>query len=242
MSVPLHAAGPLIHWAKDAPPVTIEALTGTGGVLIIAPHPDDETLGCGQALYSALEAGHQVAIVLLTDGEGSHPASASYPPDRLKHLRQREFAEALHALTGSCVPVSHLSMPDGRTTPAQLTDAHLAQAIEAVRAVRARAIWTTWEHDPHCDHQTGAALARQVATACDAKLWQFPVWGRFSNIQERPDLFVFHNRHALAAKRRAAEAYRSQFTDLIADDPDAFRMPPDLLAHFLDHPELFIRG
>ena len=212
-------------------------------MLVIVPHPDDETLGCGQALHCAAAAGHALSIVLLTDGEGSHPASPSHPPEKLKTLRRSEFAKALHALTGDRPPaVTRLSLPDGATSAASLDDTHLERSIAAARAIDARAVWTTWDEDPHCDHQAAAALARHTAEACDAQLWLFPVWGRFANSATAPGLHIFDRPGARLAKRRAAAAHRSQFTDLIDDDPDAFRMPAELLDHFLGHPELFIRG
>src|SRR5215207_8879345 len=38
-------------------------------ILVIAPHPDDESIGCGGTLYFHTERGDRVAVVYLTSGE-----------------------------------------------------------------------------------------------------------------------------------------------------------------------------
>ena len=107
--------GSLLDLARNAPRVAIERLAPPGTVLIVAPHPDDETFGCGAALAAAAAAGRRIAIVLLTDGEGSHPQSVAYPPDRMADLRLAELRAALAHLTGSDIAIERLSQPDGRT-------------------------------------------------------------------------------------------------------------------------------
>lgn len=60
-------------------------------IVVFAPHPDDETLGCGGTI-SLLAARCPVKVVLVTDGSGVRlPPGAS-------DIRQREFREALSAL------------------------------------------------------------------------------------------------------------------------------------------------
>ena len=68
------AEGALLRAARGAPVVDVDALAA-GGVLVLAPHPDDETLGCGAALAAAVTAGYAVRVVAATDGDGSHPRS-----------------------------------------------------------------------------------------------------------------------------------------------------------------------
>lgn len=74
-------------------------------VLVFAPHPDDETLGCGGTL--ALLAAHcPVKVVLVTDGSGAGglPAGAGA-------LRQAEFVRALAVL--GITQSEQLHQPDG---------------------------------------------------------------------------------------------------------------------------------
>lgn len=67
--------------------------------------------------------------------------------------------------------------------------------------------------------------------------------GRFAERAKVPgQLYRFHAAEHLPAQHRALAGHRSQFTPLIVDDPTAFMMPPALLQHFRDAPELFLRG
>ena len=71
------------------------AVLGDGPALVLAPHPDDESLGCGGLIAAAAAAGLPLRVVVVSDGTGSHPA---VPPARLKALREAETRAAIAAL------------------------------------------------------------------------------------------------------------------------------------------------
>ena len=54
------------------PYVAVRSL-GSGTILVFAPHPDDETLGCGGAIMRHLEAGDTVKVIVVTDGAFGTP-------------------------------------------------------------------------------------------------------------------------------------------------------------------------
>ena len=64
-------------------------------ILVIAAHPDDETLGAGGLIAKAAARGARIAIVIATDGERSHPDSPTW---RREDLARTRHAEAHHAL------------------------------------------------------------------------------------------------------------------------------------------------
>lgn len=68
------------------------ALDGAKRVLVFAPHPDDETLGCGGTLKRLAEHA-RVKVVLVTDGSG-----AGELPSGTAEIRQNEFLSALAVL------------------------------------------------------------------------------------------------------------------------------------------------
>ena len=92
-------------------------------ILIFAPHPDDETLGCGWAILRAAQAGVRVHIAVLTNGDGFPLATATAlrkdpdalaPADYLElgRRRQQEVLAAVAALGLTPGDVSFLAYPD----------------------------------------------------------------------------------------------------------------------------------
>ena len=246
------AEGTLLRAARDARPVDIDVLAA-GGVLLLLPHPDDETLGCGAAIAAAVAAGHAVHVVAVTDGDGSHPGSRTWPRERIAARRVRELEEALALLGGGRVTCERVGCPDqGVPAPGAVAgEALLERLVALVRAHRPAQLWTTWEGDPHVDHRACAALAGALASAAHEfglplESTRFPVWGRFVEFDAlawNVELLRFApgaSRRVL--KRRALACHATQMTPLIDDDPTGFVMPRTMQDHFVEHDELFLRA
>lgn len=200
------------------------------GVLAVAPHPDDETLGCGGLLALAARAGAPVAVAYVTGGDASHPGSAAWPPERLAALRRDEARRACHVL-GVTSPPLHLGLPDGGTLA--IGDEAHAAAVAAlsgfVRRRRPGLVVTTWAREPHGDHQFAYGLARAAVRGSDAILAAYTVWtgllGPASDRPTEPPLTLGID-SALAAKRRALAAHASQLGRVVRDDPGGFVLAP----------------
>lgn len=83
-----------------------------GKILVFAPHPDDETLGCGGTLALLRQNGCAVKVIFVTDGGG-----AGGLPDGTVAIRRKEAAAALNVL--GVDDMVFLDEPDGgfRNTP-----------------------------------------------------------------------------------------------------------------------------
>jgi LmbE family N-acetylglucosaminyl deacetylase len=245
MVTPL-AAGRVLRRAASATPIDIGELAGDA-VLVLAPHPDDETLGCGGAIAAACLAGKRVVVAAVTDGRQSHPRSRRFPGDALAELRRRELETAVWLLTDGAAEVVWLGYPD-QAAPAGATalDAAVNRLGAHIGLDAITTVWSSWRHDPHVDHHRTAALAdRLVALLPSLDLWEYPIWGRFIepvDMDRAARLFAFDTTAQRQRKRLALAAHRSQMSGLIDDDPNGFVMTPLMQAHFLDTPELFIRA
>jgi LmbE family N-acetylglucosaminyl deacetylase len=91
-------------------------------LLVVAPHPDDETLGAGGLMQQVLERGGRVHVLLMTAGDGYREAvtaetHAAHPdPAQFIAYGERRLAEAraaVHVLGGGRVRVDVLGFPDG---------------------------------------------------------------------------------------------------------------------------------
>ena len=138
-----------------------------------------------------------------------------------------------------------LDLPDGEVSSAgPSADGALSDAIAFSRAVEAGTVWVTWGGDPHADHQAASRLADRLCARVPKLVRRdYAVWGRFRNAGSSVrshDLLPFDAPCHRPAKRHAMDAYRSQLTEMIADDPSGFVMPPTLVEHFASTPELFL--
>jgi LmbE family N-acetylglucosaminyl deacetylase len=157
---------------KTSRPLSIEQLAPRGArVVVVAPHPDDEVLGCGGALALLARAGREIVVVGVTDGEGSHPGSIDWTPALLARRRRGERADGLARL--GVLPLAHaLGLPDGDV--AHHEDA-LATRLHELLQPR-DVVLATWRLDGHPDHEaTGRAAAAAVADR-GCRLWEVPVW------------------------------------------------------------------
>lgn len=233
---PAVRAGDVQRRMAALPHADLDAITGGGTTLLLAPHPDDESLGCGGLIAEACARGRPPVVVVLTDGTMSHPFSASYPAPRLKALREAEARAAVAILGLPPDRLHFLEFPDGQ---APSEGSGLALAADRVarlgRQYGAGSILATWEHDPHHDHVAAHLIAREAARLTGSRLLSYPVWGWILPAGHLlPDRAVLGARLDIArhlpAKRRAIAAHASQHPGLITDDPNGFHLKPDMLA------------
>ena len=86
-----------------------------GLVLVVSPHPDDETVAVGGLLHDLVAAGWRVRLVSVTDGEAAYPAVSG-----LGAVRRRELASALDRLGIADATIIHrLALPDGHVAECQ---------------------------------------------------------------------------------------------------------------------------
>lgn len=208
-----------------------EELASAGSILVIAPHPDDEILGCGGLIAEALGRRLPIHVLILTDGTGSHETIA---PALLRSLRRTETITAIARLGGARDMVDFLDFADGALGADPMD---LERAVTAVAGIlRARKVGTVvapWHADPHPDHM---AASRIAAAACDAvhatpRQLHYAVWAWARPASER----LPTRRLALDARRHvvrrawALRAHRSQL-GLLPDMGVGFVLPKRLRA------------
>jgi len=228
------------------PVVPIHAVTGGKTALILAPHADDESLGCGGLIAAASAAGHPPFVLILTDGAGSHPNSRAYPPPRLKKVREQE---ALNAVSILGLPPGNLGFLGLHDTAAPREgdgfDAAVAAILSFAERTGAASLLSPWQHDPHCDHLAAHLMASAAAARCRMRHLAYPIWGWTLPPDARlpgpmPHGMRLDVTNHLPVKRRAIAAHASQYGGLIQDDPDGFQLPSNLLDIFNRPYETFL--
>jgi N-acetylglucosamine malate deacetylase 1 len=137
-------------------------------VLVLAPHSDDEVLGCGGVIARHVASGAVLDVVYLTDGcwgDGKLFDPALQAPQKaalqteLVLTRQREAREASRILGGHAL--HFLNRPDSRLLP----DTSTVQALrDTLMALQPQMVYLPFVYDLHEDHwQTNRAFAAAAA-------------------------------------------------------------------------------
>lgn len=226
------------------------AVAEFGSTLVVAPHPDDESLGCGGAIALLKQLSCTVRVLVISDGTLSHPNSRAFPTATLAALRQQEALTALSILGVEAENVTFLRLKDGSVpiNCASEFDTAIALVRDYLTSFTPVTIFLPWRHDPHADHRASWEL---VCTAIadlhiSPRLLEYPIWDWDSSQRgDAPDpdgvkAWRLDISTVLPQKLQAIAAHRSQTTDLIDDDPQGFRLTSEMLAHFAHPWELYL--
>lgn len=219
----------------DPPPLDPSGLDAKR-ILVVAPHPDDESLGCGGLVSILADFGRRFHVVFVTDGGASHRGSKAWPRQRLAALRAEEAAEALCRLGIGGEPRTFLGLADAAMPPlaSEAGRAALASVAAVLNEFAPDLVLLPWRRDPHCDHRDSWQLAHAAMNQAAMKpaTFEYAIWlDELGAAEDRPrpgeaERIAFDIGKDLAKKRAAIAAHRSQTTDLIDDDPEAFRLAP----------------
>lgn len=214
-----------------------------GNSLILAPHPDDEALGCGGMIQFLLEQQITVHIGFVTSGDASHPNSKRYPPQRLGLLREEEARQSCTFLGVPEKNVFFMRLADGRlhSLTSQEREKSILMLAEYISTFNIDSLLLPWQRDPHPDHRVTYALgkAAMAKSANPIQLVEYPIWlWKNSSKKDWPQkderqIFKLDISSKLPKKKEAIYAHQSQTTSLIDDDAEGFVLTDDLLAPFL---------
>lgn len=142
-------------------------------VLVFAPHPDDEVLGCGGVISLKVEAGARVKVVVMTDGRASHRSYIA--EDELVRIRRAEAEEASRRL-GLDAKYEFLDFEDHRL--GDYRDAACDRVVEIIDRFRPDEIYLPHRRDMLSDHVETNHIVRRAVDRVDRPvvLLEYPVW------------------------------------------------------------------
>ena len=211
-----------------------------GSAVIIAPHPDDETLGCGGTVIRKKHAGADVKIIFMTDG--SHSNNKVLSVDELTVIRVNEALAATRMLGVEETALFFLGFEDGRL--AQMQEAAVARVAAILQQQQPEEIFIPYSHDPHPDHMAAhkIVMAALQQYQREVVIYEYPIWFwrqwpwtsvplhsrrkivkvlRKNVIMNARLLNVFKSRvdieGVLAQKQAALGEHKSQLTQLVPD-------------------------
>lgn len=140
-------------------------------VLVVAPHPDDEVLGCGGSIVRNVQAGRAVHVLYLTSGERGSPL---HSPEQLGPVREAEAAAAADVLGLDAHQQLHFArFPDGGIDPADLEQ--VGAVARLLRRLRPMLVYLPHADDGSFDHRAGFELGWRALGMSGSR--NFPEWG-----------------------------------------------------------------
>jgi N-acetylglucosamine malate deacetylase 1 len=177
-------------------------------VLVLAPHPDDETFGCGGTIRMLTQSGIAVDVAFLTRGEQGLEGGTASSVAASRQMAETRTQEA-HAAC-AVLGVRKVMFLDGRDT--RLADQpELGLAIaELLSGDGYQRVFCPWPQDGHDDHRATFAFLRDAVmrTQGTTSFWLYEVW------KPLPANTFVPIDGTIETKRRAMEQYQSQLSQL----------------------------
>lgn len=155
-------------------------------VIVFAPHPDDETLGCGGIICKKISEGYEVFIFILTDGRHAFSEVLgiySDPnPEEVKQIRREEVIRAAKILGVPSKNLFFLDFEDGKLGECEKEAEE--RIIELLRKNLPIEVYFPFIRDYHPDHQATNRIVRR----CVQKLglmstgYQYSIGHKYSRI------------------------------------------------------------
>jgi LmbE family N-acetylglucosaminyl deacetylase len=174
-------------------------------LLVIAPHPDDESLAAGGLIAALASQGVDITVVAATDGENAYGRNASLGP-----LRRKEQEAALARLGVNKDKIVRFELPDSGLESCidDITRQLLPLVSEDTHLV------APWIGDFHPDHRACGLAAQTVADKKAATLSSYFFWtwhlGRTDVIEGLTLRSFLLSAESLRAKSDAIQCHRSQ--------------------------------
>ena len=205
-------------------------------IVVFAPHPDDETLGCGGTIAKKISNGFEVFIVLVTDGRYAYSKGlgieSNPTPEELSQIRKEEFIRATSILG---VPQRNLRFLDFEDGTIQNNEKEVeANILRIMKELLPTEVYFPFRQDCHPDHQalnrTVLHGLRELGFNCAA--YQYPImhkYARVGPIAERTVSLLKRNRIRvdisgfLDIKEKAINEYKSEIRLVSGKNSSALR-------------------
>lgn len=191
--------------------------------IVIAPHQDDETLGCGGLIALKRQFGIHVAVVFLTDG-GANDLTVNAGNEDHIGLRRQEAIAALKILGVPRSDIHFLNYPDGKLQELSESERQelMRQLIELIQQYQAEEIYVPHGKDGHRDHEAAFQIVQTALTKLSRtiELFQYPIWlfWQRSFLHLKPQDLTGACRLEIASvrtqKQSAIQVYQSQLPSL----------------------------
>ncbi|NIA31962.1 MAG: PIG-L family deacetylase [Actinobacteria bacterium] len=209
--------------------------------IIFAPHPDDETLGCGGTIIKKIHAGANVQLVFMTDGRNSH--RHLMPAGELVAKRKQEAIAAARVLGLDESNLFFLGFKDAKLE--SLIRTAIPKVVDILKSTQLKQVYLPYIHETPADHIATRTIVLESLAQFDQNfdVFEYPIWfwshwpwmhPQFGSRREilsiiKNSLSAEWHLHkdfncsldisqVIEKKRAALEKYQSQMTRLVPDE------------------------
>ncbi|MET4780070.1 PIG-L family deacetylase [Glaciihabitans sp. UYNi722] len=219
-------------------------LEGIDELIVIAAHPDDETLGAGGLIAECSIIGIPIHVVVVTDGAGSHPHSTTVTPVGLAVRRRRETTNAVRRLAPAAV-VTFLDFGDG-TIRENREQVRIEVDCIVAKASQNALLVAPWRGDGHRDHRILGEVTAEANAGRGIRFLEYPIWlwhwssPELDSTPWKQFSALRMSESTLAAKNAAIRLHESQVAPLSAAPGDEAVLDSQFLRNFEHDAEVFI--
>ncbi|MFT7670219.1 MAG: LmbE family N-acetylglucosaminyl deacetylase [Planctomycetota bacterium] len=154
-------------------------------LLVIAPHPDDEVLGCGGTIALAAERGAKVHVLVVFDGAAGDPEGRFDVTEYVDRRRCEARAGGAHLGVSD---YTFWNLPEGHLALEHEIEAGAWRLQQLIDRIQPDLVLAPWEGDDHPDHKTvSKSVQRMLALSSKSDsrerkrsrkydVWGFEVW------------------------------------------------------------------
>lgn len=177
--------------------------------LIIAPHPDDEVLGCSGLIQHMIENGKQVHVIILSGGGKSHQSCCHINESTLINSRQNLSRKAAKILGLPLEQLHFLDYPDGHIS---LNNPETQRLQTLIEKISPDVIFVPHKSEGWSDHIEAENIVREIirTKSTPIQLYEYCVWFWYYNVWniDWKNAFVLKmNQREHQVKLKAIDAY-----------------------------------
>jgi LmbE family N-acetylglucosaminyl deacetylase len=199
-------------------------------ILVFAPHPDDETLGCGGTIAKKLSEGYEVVVVILTDGRHAFSKvlgiTSNPTPEELKQIRKEEAMKALNVLGVPKLNMLFLDFEDGSLENRK--EEAKGKILEIIKKYQPTEVYYSHSKDHNPDHKVTNSILKECIKIVEPapKSLQYSIMQKYAKIGPLLDkLISLFKKHIIEVdvsefvhlKKKAIEQYKSQISIISKD-------------------------
>lgn len=216
---------------------------------MFAPHPDDETWGCGGTIAKRISEGYEVLIVVMTDGRYAFlkvlGIDSDPTPEELKEIRKEEVKRATRILGVPEENLIFLDFVDGEL------ENYEEEAGEKVREILSKnhpvEVYFPYRNDGHMDHRAAYRIVRSSIRklGISTMTYQYSIGHKYARVGPVIDALLNLLKHNmvrvdiskfLSLKTAAVKEFKSELATISSRQQNPLT---DDVKKFLDSKEIF---